>query len=1064
MRTHLAAFALFAILPASSRADGPSIEGLDAFVEGVLAEWKVPGMAVAVVKGGEVIHIRGYGFRDLEARKPVTPKTLFAIGSISKSFAATGLGILVDQGKLTWDAPVRDFLPEFRLKDRFASETSTLRDLLSHRTGLPRHDRLWYASGLGRRDLLERLRHLEPNKELRAGWQYNNLMYMAAGMVDERVSGKTWEDLTRDRILRPLGMTASNFSVAESRKSDDFAMPYAKVRDEVKLVPFYNIDAMAPAGAINSNVEEMIRYVRMHIDGGKHGDTQILTRGSADRLRAPEAVIPDGALGPLHSPTFPELGHLSYGMGFFVTTYRGRELAWHSGSIDGFSALMSILPAEKAGVIVLTNLSGNRPAPVCVTRRVLDHVLGMEPIDWVARSKELDRKAEATDRERREKEQARIETDSYASPSHSWDEYAATYEHPAYGVAEVISVGDGLSLAWRGGSSPLLHRRLDLFTTNPVEDDGNPIPRVRLAFGVDAEGAVDRLSMALEPAVGDVVFTRKASTVQRPSPVPFDLVILNGRVVDGTGNAWFLGDIAVRGDAIARVAPAGMLRDVPARRKLDASNLVVAPGFIDIQGHSREELLKGDGRLVGKVTQGVTTEILGEGESNAPSKRFDGTHGFDAWLKAMKKHGGSVNFGSFVGSQTVRAYVKGMKAGSPTPDELDTMKRLVREAMKDGAFGLASALIYPPDTFVSTDDLIALSREMAPFNGVYITHMRSEADQLLEAIDEAIRIGRGAGVPVEIYHLKAAGKRNWDKARLAVEKIADARSKGLDVGADMYPYTAAGTGLTACLPPSASADGKLLENLADPGTRAAIREEVLHPTRPWENLVELATPEEVLVLGLEKPSTKKYAGMRLTEIARAEGKPWVDTAMDLLLAERQRIGTIYFMMSEENVKLQLRQPWIKFGTDEGGHDPEKPDKLVHPRSYGTFPRILGKYVRDEGVLTLEDAIRKMTSAVATRLSIRDRGLIREGFKADLVVFDPSTIGDRATYESPHRTSVGVRDVFVNGVAVVRDGKHTGALPGRIVRGPGYRPSAEQMTAARSGGMAGEGEPDGLLQP
>ena len=435
MRTRLAsivALTLFAIPPASSRADGPSIEGLDPFVDGVLAEWKVPGMAVAVVKGGEVIHIRGYGFRDLEARKPVTPKTLFAIGSISKSFAATGLGILVDQGKLTWDAPVRDFLPEFRLKDKFASETATVRDLLSHRTGLPRHDSLWYASGLGRRQILERLRYLEPSKELRAGWQYNNLMYLAAGMVDERVSGKPWEDLTRDRIFRPMGMSASNFSVAESRKSDDFALPYAKVQDVVKRVPFYNLDAMAPVGGINSNVEEMIRYVRMHIDGGKHGDSQILTRASAERLRSPEAVIPDGALGPLHSPNFPELGHLSYGMGFFVTTYRGRELAWHSGSIDGFSALMSILPAEKAGVIVLTNLSGNRPAPVCVTRRALDHLLGLEPIDWVARAKELERKAEAAGRESREKEQLRVEIDS--SPAHSWDEYAATYEHPAYGV------------------------------------------------------------------------------------------------------------------------------------------------------------------------------------------------------------------------------------------------------------------------------------------------------------------------------------------------------------------------------------------------------------------------------------------------------------------------------------------------------------------------------------------------------------------------------------------------------------------------------------------------------
>ncbi|WP_435015461.1 N-acyl-D-amino-acid deacylase family protein [Tundrisphaera sp. TA3] len=526
---------------------------------------------------------------------------------------------------------------------------------------------------------------------------------------------------------------------------------------------------------------------------------------------------------------------------------------------------------------------------------------------------------------------------------------------------------------------------------------------------------------------------------------PYDVILEGGRVVDGTGNAWFLGDVAIRGDVIARIAPVGQLHDAPAGRRVDAKGLVIAPGFIDIQGHSRGELLDGDGRLIGKVTQGVTTEILGEGHSNAPSRevaRFDGPRGFDAWLKAMEAHGGSVNFGSFVGSATIREYAKGMTPGAPTPDELELMKRLVRDAMKDGAFGLASALIYPPDSFVSTSDLIELSRVMALFGGVYITHMRSEADRLLEAIDEAIQIGRDGGVPVEIYHLKAAGKRNWGKAAAAIARIEQARAGGQDVGADMYPYDAAGTGLTACLPPWASADGKLYANLADPAIRARIREEILHPTSEWENLAELTTPEGVMLLGLDKPEHKKYAGQRLSEVAADRGKDWIDTALDLISAERQRVGTIYFMMDEANVKLQLQQPWIKFGTDASGHNPEKATGLVHPRSYGTFTRILGKYVRDEKVIPLEDAIRKMTSAVAARLSIRDRGLLREGFKADVVVFDPDTIADKATFEKPHQTSVGIRLVFVNGVPVVEDGKHTGAKPGRAVRGPGYDPNAK----------------------
>jgi len=1040
MRHPLPWLVLALVTPSLAIADGPGpLDGLGTFVEGVMAEWKVPGMAVAVVRDGEVIHGKGYGLRDREANLPVTPRTLFAIGSISKSFTATGIGTLVDAGKLGWDTPVRDRWPEFRLKDKAASDGATAVDLLSHRTGLPRHDRLWYASGLTRPEILDRLRFLEPSREFRDAYQYNNLMYVAAGALDERISGRPWADLTRERIFAPLGMTASNFDVSQSRKTADFAQPYAKTGDRVHRVPFYPVGAIGAAGGINSNAEEMIRYARMHLDLGRWEGAQILGSGTALRLQRPEILIPADALGPLHAPTPGELGRVSYGMGFFVTTYRGRPLVWHSGSIDGFSALMTLLPEEKAGIVVLANLSGNRPAPVCVTRRVLDQILGLDPIDWVARAKGFDREAEKADAERKAKARAEAEADATlpAPPSHPWADYAGTYEHPAYGSAEVAARDAELTLNWRDRPAPLRHRRLDLFEVAEKTDDDEPVPRLRVAFGYDPDGRIDRLTMKLEPMVADVVFARKAEQAGPRPAAAYDLTILNGRVVDGTGNAWFLGDVAVRGDTIARIAPAGHLKDAPSRRRVDATGLVVAPGFIDIQSHSREALLRGDGRVVAKITQGVTTEILGEGESDAPSRRFDGPRGFDAWLRAMKRHGGAVNFGSFLGSQTVREYVKGMKPGAPTPDELEAMKRLVRDAMKDGAFGLASALIYPPDTFVSTEDLIALCREMAPLGGVYITHMRSEADGLLEAIDEAIRIGREGGVPVEIYHLKAAGRRNWDKAPKAVAKIAEARANGLDIAANMYPYTAAGTGLTACLPPSASADGKLLENLADPRTRAAIVEEVLRPTKPFENLGELATPEEILILGLDKPPFKKYAGRRLSDIARAEGKPWVEAAIDLILAERDRVDTIYFLMSEENLKLQLRQPWIKFGTDASGHDPDKPRGLVHPRSYGTFARVLGKYVRDEGVLTLEEAIRKMTSAVAARLSIRDRGLLREGFRADIVLFDPATIADRATFDAPHQVSAGVRDVFVNGIPVLRDARPTGALPGRIVRGPGH---------------------------
>lgn len=541
-----------------------------------------------------------------------------------------------------------------------------------------------------------------------------------------------------------------------------------------------------------------------------------------------------------------------------------------------------------------------------------------------------------------------------------------------------------------------------------------------------------------------------------PLPPPYDVVISGGRIVDGTGAAWFYGDVAIRGDRIARVTPAGLLRDVPARQRVDAGGMVVAPGFIDIQGQSGGSFLFGDGRDISKVTQGITTEILGEGSTPAPAnertlgdlsrlppdrqqvvRQFASPHGFDTWLRAMEHHGISPNVGSFLGAATVREYVKGQAMGQASAAELDTMRAVVRRAMEDGAFGVASALIYPPGNFASTAELIEEAKAMAPYGGVYITHLRSEADQLLEAIDEAIRIGREGGVPLEIYHLKAGGMRNWPKAAQAIAKIDSARTAGLDVQANMYPYVAGGTGLSACLPPWASADGKLLDNLREPAMRSKVRAAVMQQTTDWENLCQLATPDGVLVLGLEKPENQSYAGKRLSEIATAMGKSWLDAVMNLLISEEQRIGTVYFMMSEDNVKLQLVQPWLKFGTDAGGADPEHAQGLTHPRAYGTYPRILGKYVRDERVLRLEDAVRKATSAVATRLSIPDRGLLREGFYADLVVFDPATIADRATFEQPHQLSVGVRDVFVNGVGVVRDGRHTGATPGRVVRGPGY---------------------------
>lgn len=540
--------------------------------------------------------------------------------------------------------------------------------------------------------------------------------------------------------------------------------------------------------------------------------------------------------------------------------------------------------------------------------------------------------------------------------------------------------------------------------------------------------------------------TRTAKTEE------FDVIIKNGTVYDGTGEAPIKADVGIKGDKIVEV---GDLSKSKAKSIVDAKGLAVAPGFINMLSWSTESMIV-DGRSMGELKQGVTTQIFGEGSSMGPlndrlKKKMKDEQGdikFDVgwttlaeYLKFLEKKGVSQNIASYIGAATIREYVIGEEDKQPTPAQLDEMRELVKKEMEAGALGIGSSLIYAPGFYAKTEELIEMCKVASKYQGKYISHMRSEGNQFVEATEELIRISKEANLPAEIYHLKASGKDNWGKLDKVIELVEKARADGQKITADMYNYTAGATGLEASLPPWALDGGyeKLFERIKDPETRKKILAEMRTPTDKWENLYLAAgSADKLLLVGFKNDKLKNLTGKTLAEVAKERSTDPENTILDLIVEDQSRVGTVYFLMSEENVKKQIKIPWVSFCSDSASVAPEG-DFLKsnpHPRAYGNFARLLGKYVRDEKVIPLEEAIRKLTSLPATNLGLKQRGLLKKDYFADIVIFDPATIADKATFDKPHQYAVGVRDVFVNGVQALKDGAHSGKMSGRALWGPG----------------------------
>ncbi|HVR73092.1 MAG TPA: serine hydrolase [Planctomycetota bacterium] len=1040
----VAAVSLCAAPPAPS-ADVPAppeLEAVRASIERRIADGTAPSLAVAVVKDDRIIWAEGFGLADVEANRKATSDSIYLLASVSKPITATGLMVLVDCGLIDLDRPANDYLPGAKLRaHEGAADEITVRRLANHTGGLPIHYNFYYAGTrpLSWDEAIRRYGFAATAPGSR--WEYSNLAFGLLGYMTEVVSKVPWREFLEREVFDLLGMTRTSDRVRPGLEGEATAQYGPDAAGRFVRVEPYDFDHPG-ASAFWASANDLARFARMHINGGALDGSRVLTEASAALMRRMAAERQPGA---------------GTGIGWAVGSRRGRATVSHTGGMPGVATALELYPDDRAAIVVLSNSHGH--GLVGRTTERIARVLF--PEDLTERRGVVPRVQRA------------LNSLSDSSPESS-DGFTGTWrgrlEHFDGDIPLELRVEDSGAVAIsfsgrrRGELEGVRIRgtRFEGRTSAPLRTQAgfHGVPNLELRLERSGErltGVCVALAqgyfalshwVALERDAAPAAAASAPAPAEKPRvesvpasgsvlPVRYDVLIRGGRVVDGTGAPWSRVDVAVRD---GRIAAMGTLPDAEAERTIDAAGLVVAPGFIDMMGQTAAPFLKSRDAALNLLTQGITTINAGEGVSDAPlgeeAGKKAGWRTMREFFERLEAAGLPLNVAQTVGHTQVRSIVIGDRDRKAEPGELERMKALVQEAMEAGAIGLSTSLIYPPAVYAPEEEILELARVAGERGGRYFTHMRNEGDQLLEAIDEALRIGRGAGTPVHIFHLKTAGKGNWGKMDLALARIRAARAAGQEVGADVYPYVQNGLGIRAFLHPRHAAEGLdgLLRRLEDPAVRAEMRRE-MEIGSGWENwFAHTGHDWDRVVLGrIQHPEYARHGGKTVLAIARAEGQdPW-----DVFFA-MARAGAFAMpeTMCEANKIKAMKEEFMSFDTDVGpAHGSAT---ASHPRGYGSFPRVLSRYVRELGVLSLEAAIQRMTAVASNEILARDRGRLAPGLAADIVIFDEGTIRDAATFAEPALPSVGVRHVLVNGTLVLDDGKFTGAAPGKVLRGPGFR--------------------------